>query len=83
MNKQEREKVGSIIITLQSLTEELKKLQYQEEEPLKRLPYSKLLERDLKTKILGKNTVDFCRAMSEINECITHLEDILCREVTE
>ena len=86
MNKQNREKVNGIIENLTNLDNQLHELYLQESELFNNAILSKYTvphERDLKTKIRGKNICDLNRATYKISDVISSLEEILYREVTE
>lgn len=83
MNEPNKDKIVGLIGSLKVTIDELCDYERQENEPLKKLPYPKLADPDIKTMILGKNITDLCHARSKIFEALHYLEEIICREVTE
>lgn len=80
MTKEVREQVNSIIANLQEINDQIWEL-HRLEEPHEKDYFER--REELRTKIKGKNVVDFGAACNSLDEVINRLENVTCREITD
>lgn len=80
MTKEVREQVNGIVENLKKIHDQIWKL-YILEQPQKQDYFER--REDLRTKIKGKNIIDFTAACNSLGEVMNRLENTICRELTD
>lgn len=81
MTKEVREQVNAIVENLSKIHDQIWKEFYHSEQPQKQDYFER--REDLRTKIKGRNIIDFSTACSNLGEAIRHLENTIFRELTD